>query len=326
MPLFFLSAFPHLPCSPSYRSYQRSNNGLHPKFQRTIHGALPKKKVARILFPRIAMSTSQEVDDPPETTTPASSTTTTTTATSSNIRLGPRGVFVLGVWLSFLIYAAFFSPGEAASPILFEIVKHPLKPHVNTIYFAIFNMLGALGAIYPALLASGEVYQPVPLLPFGVGSLFTGFFSIGPYLAVRKFRSKFDTNKKLTRLASITESKAFGTGLLAFALFCYAIALGVMDEPGTRDALFYERTIELRSLFKTDKLVNVSMIDFALLSVFMWGPLTEDMARRSLFSEKSPTDILTALIILTAPVLGPSLYLVLRPSLDRRSKDVQKRG
>lgn len=234
---------------------------------------------------------------------------------TENIARGPRSISLALIWGVFLMYALFLAPGEGVSPVITEILKHPFNPDVNTIYFSIFNLLGAIGAVYVALLAPAEDEQPVPLGPFGFASLFLGYFGIGPYLALRNFCPQETSKSKLRRLGKITESKAFALGLVVFSIVFYALALGAGDEAGLRDALFYTRTSELVQLFQTDRLVNVSMVDFTLLTLLIWGPLGEDMQRRRLLSEQSPVDAFTALIIMAAPVLGPSLYLLLRPSL-----------
>ena len=71
-------------------------------------------------------------------------------------------------------------------------------------------------------------------------------------------------------------------------------------------------------LFATSKLVHVSTIDLAVLSTFAFEPIREDMARRGWWDEGSPTDAQRnrLLAFCAVPVLGPSLYVALRPPLQ----------
>ena len=54
-----------------------------------------------------------------------------------------------------------------------------------------------------------------------------------------------------------------------------------------------------------------------VLSIFLFEPIKEDMARRGWWDEEAPsTEQLLRLVAFTAlPVLGPSAYVLARPSL-----------
>ena len=64
--------------------------------------------------------------------------------------------------------------------------------------------------------------------------------------------------------------------------------------------------------------MHVSTIDLAVLSTFAFEPIREDMARRGWWDEGSPTDAQRnrLLAFCAVPVLGPSLYVALRPPLQ----------
>ena len=55
-----------------------------------------------------------------------------------------------------------------------------------------------------------------------------------------------------------------------------------------------------------------------MLSTFAFEPIREDMARRGWWDEGSPTDAQRnrLLAFCAVPVLGPSLYVALRPPLQ----------
>jgi hypothetical protein len=63
--------------------------------------------------------------------------------------------------------------------------------------------------------------------------------------------------------------------------------------------------------------VHVSTIDLAILSTFVFEPIREDMARRGWWDEGAANNIVARLAAFSAlPVIGPALYLMLRPPLE----------
>lgn len=68
---------------------------------------------------------------------------------------------------------------------------------------------------------------------------------------------------------------------------------------------------EYGDLFDTVSLVNVSACDLVVLSLMVYLPMREDMKRRGWEDQTAAAVAFCAL-----PVLGPSLYLLLRPSLE----------
>ena len=65
------------------------------------------------------------------------------------------------------------------------------------------------------------------------------------------------------------------------------------------------------TLFDTVSLVNVSACDLIVLSAAVFLPMREDMKRRG-WEDRSAA----AVAFCALPVLGPALYLLLRPSLE----------
>lgn len=61
----------------------------------------------------------------------------------------------------------------------------------TAVFYNIFNALGFLPAMMASMLVGGgsvrKGRQPVPALPFVFGAFALGFFSVGPYLAVRNY-------------------------------------------------------------------------------------------------------------------------------------------
>merc|ERR1712146_441717 len=213
----------------------------------------------------------------------------------------------MGVGL--LSYAAIFAPGgspEATSydlELIRTILSTPFDGTVSPVFIFIFNALGIIPAVLASLLLSGSKGQRIPAAPFVFGSFVVGYFSVSPYLIAREERIDvtyenrgFGTNafeSKLTSLALVTFSS-----YLIFYVF-------------TGGEAFSESVSSYLELFKTSKLVNVSSIDFTILSLAMYDPMKEDMRRRDW--KGYPAQAFCAI-----PALGPSIYLSLRPPLKSR--------
>ena len=110
----------------------------------------------------------------------------------------------------------------------------------------------------------------------------------------------------------VTESRLYGAGLVAASLILINILLNIGDVSAA--------TADFAELFASSKLVHVSTIDFAILSIFAFDPIREDMARRGWWDEDAAqvdnTQLLRLLAFVAVPVLGPCSYLVARPALS----------
>lgn len=209
------------------------------------------------------------------------------------------------VWVLLTIYAFNFAPGgsAAAAAIDLELAKKmistPFDGSGSAIFAAVFNSLGILPAVYGALLLPGGKRQKIPALAFVTTMFAGGFFAIGPYLALRNYRTDV-TKSTRGRGSGAFESKITGLLLTTFALWLayYAVFSGN----------FGAACREYSELFWTQRIVHVSTIDAIILSLFVAEPMREDMARRGF--EGPSAGVLSAI-----PILGPSIYLLLRPPL-----------
>jgi hypothetical protein len=223
-----------------------------------------------------------------------------------------RPVFTLLVWLGFVLYAVDFAPGmgEAAraadQKLLTDLIADPLNPSVTPLFAMIFNMLGILPFIYTSLLLPGAREQkPVPAAPFCIGSFALGFFALGPFLALREFRP-VPAPPKWGWLRAAVESKI--PAVLAMVGALLLVKHGYLTGGGPELDLV-GRVSEYKALFDTQMLVHVSSLDFLILSLFVGDALREDMMRRGWY------DSAKVLAFSIVPVLGPCLYLILRPPL-----------
>lgn len=182
-----------------------------------------------------------------------------------------------------------------------DIIADPFSPAVPSIFVAIFNALGLMPFVYTSLLLPGSRDQIPPTWPFTLASLALGFFALGPYLALRRYRPFPDAAYASPWLTRVMESKL--PALLAFLASLYLAWLAVdgVVSAGGREAYL--------SLFYSQTLPHVSSLDLGLLSLFVVDPLREDMVRRQWYSSGR------LLAFLALPVVGPCLYLLLRPTL-----------
>ena len=227
----------------------------------------------------------------------------------------PRAAMAL-TWIAFSAYVAAFSPGDFAAPGDTELIMKAIDDpsSMNPIFFAVFNALGVLPGVNAALLLPGSKEQrPLPTVPFVASAFALGFGAIGPYLAVREPRPEPIARSELGFFSRyVTESRLYGAGLVAASLILINILLNIGDVSAA--------TADFAELFASSKLVHVSTIDFAILSIFAFDPIREDMARRGWWDEDAAqvdnTQLLRLLAFVAVPVLGPCAYLVARPALS----------
>lgn len=223
-----------------------------------------------------------------------------------------RPLFTGLVWLGFILYAIDFAPGTAEAArnadqkLLTDLIADPLASSVTPLFAMIFNMLGILPFIYASLLLPGSRDQkPVPAAPFCIGSFALGFFALGPYLALREFRPSA-APPKAAWLRRALESKIPSVLAMVGALLLVKHGFITGGAPGLDLA---GRVAEYRALFQAQMLPHVSSLDFLILSLFVGDAMREDMFRRDWYSSAK------VLAFSLVPVLGPCLYLILRPAL-----------
>ena len=218
------------------------------------------------------------------------------------------------LWTGLFAYANYFTTSvnvdeEVANKVLNTAIFTPFDGTLSPIFITIFLFLGILPTVYGSLLLPAAKQQKVWCLPFVGCSFALGFFGIGPYLLLRE---KSPTTQPLT-----IEDRDTGAGLLEFkgtpffllfsAIYLVYFAL-TGDYVGGVASSSLDRWQGYVDLFNTQPLVRISTIDFTILTLAMWDPLEEDMRRRGY---QGPD----AKVFCALPVIGPVLYLLLRPTI-----------
>lgn len=221
--------------------------------------------------------------------------------------MAPTRVLTGAAWAAFIGYAALVAPKSAPevdAALVTQLITLPFSGAANYLFEAQFNALGVMPAVYASLLMPGSKGQkPVPTVPFVAGSFALGYFSIGPYLTLREFREEPVKRSELgwfTR--NVLEAKWNAALLTAFASY---LAFSAATHASA------QQLAEYGTLFDTVSLVNVSACDLIVLSAAVFLPMREDMKRRG-WEDRSAA----AVAFCALPVLGPALYLLLRPSLE----------
>lgn len=216
------------------------------------------------------------------------------------------------VWASLIGWAFLLAPGELGNPSDNELINllvtqpTPRPDSVNEIFFAIWNCFAVVPALIGALEAPVGRGQRLPATPFLAGSGAFGYFALGPYFATRTVREEPVDKEDMGFFSkNVFESKIFG-GLLS------AVAISI---PFSSDLLACDPTTAIAGfsdLFSSSRFVSVACVDIVLMSGLVSVLVAEDAKRRG-WEDKS-TALQAATLLL--PVVGPSLYLLARPSLE----------
>lgn len=235
-----------------------------------------------------------------------------------------RTAAIGALYVLFVVHNIGFGPGSLLDPGTIGQILSGKTQEVNDLVIAVFYGLGVIGNVYGGLLAAGAGKQKrLNSALFSIAGCILGFFGVGPYLAGREY-APVVSREELSRqgpVVKVFESKVFALGTLGLALYVYVTGLGLLAPSEMRDVIFYSCWQDTARLFASDRGIHATLLDGALLSVLMWGPLTEDMRRRGwVFDNENKSSFVNALSILAAPCLGPALYLLLRPQLPSETK------
>lgn len=200
------------------------------------------------------------------------------------------------LWIGFLVYILFFAP--AIQPDTFQPLQTLLSgqiPQVNPVHVSLFSMVGIWLLIYSCMIFADGRQQKYPAWLFVVASLGTGVIGLIPYLALREPNPSFSGQKD----AWLKLMDARSTGLLltisTIVLLSYAAIAGDWSA-------FWQE-------FQTNRFIHGMTLAFCLFGLLLPTLLKDDMARRNLKDSK------IFWLVAFVPLLGPLIYLCLRPAL-----------
>ncbi|XP_065861350.1 uncharacterized protein [Euphorbia lathyris] len=175
---------------------------------------------------------------------------------------------------------------------------------MNQVIVGLWYIMGLWPLVYSMLLlpTGRSSNSKIPVWPFAILSCFGGAYALLPYFVLWRPPPPPVEESELGRWPlNFLESKfTAGVSLAAgLGLFLYA---GLADGDVWKE--FYQ-------YFGGSKFIHVMSLDFILLSAFAPFWVYNDMSARKWFDKGS-----WLLPISVVPFLGPSLYLLLRPSLS----------
>jgi hypothetical protein len=215
---------------------------------------------------------------------------------SSNIKA--RKITLFLIWIGFVAYTLWLAPLD--QPDTWPLAQKLLTLQwnkLNAIIPVIFCLMGVCPMIYACLMFADGRMQKFRAWPYFLGSNFTGVICLLPYLIFRQPNQSF--YGKQDKWLKILERRSTGVALLlsTVGLLVYAIFGGNWSE-------YIQQ-------FQTRHFVHLISLDFCLMCLIF--PLTslleDDMARREF--KDSRIFWLVALV----PLVGPLIYLCLRPNL-----------
>ncbi len=214
--------------------------------------------------------------------------------------LTPNLLFLV-VWIGVLLYMFIWAPSkQPGDPGFGDFTIAYGKS--NPIEWSIFMMVGVWALLYAVILLVENRERFIPSWPFVLGSFGLGMYLMMPYFAVRGVRKKKLKTKK-SLFIKIIDSRILGIILseLGRAIVMYGIiAASIYGKWG----VFVDSFLNVR-------LIQLSTIDFALLTLFFPIVIWSDMKRRNWNNWK-------LFILFCIPLFGSFLYLSMRPRLPEQ--------
>lgn len=207
------------------------------------------------------------------------------------------------LWVGVVAYAFLLAPPN--QPDTVELIKNLSTGKwegINPLIIALFNIMGIWPLIYSCLMFIDGREQKIPAWPFATASFGVGAFALLPYLALRQPNQEFTGSKDI--FLKLLDSRWLGVALTLGTLGL--LSFGVLN--GNWGDFIQE--------WQTSRFIHVMSLDFCLLCLLFPALLGDDMARRGL--KNSQLFWAVALV----PLVGPLLYLCLRPPLSDSGQEV----
>lgn len=215
---------------------------------------------------------------------------------------------LFGFWAGLMYYVTFLSPNQTPSTDLYFLKKLlNLKGddgfRMNEVLVSLWYLMGLWPFVYSMLLLPTARTQRnrIPVWPFLILSFFGGVYVLLPYFILWKPPPPPVEETELKKWPlNFLESKLAAGVLMASGLGLIAYA-GISNGDVWKE--FYQ-------YFRQSKFIHIMSVDFILLSAFAPFWVFHDMTSRKWF-DKGWWLLFPSAI----PLLGPALYLLLRPPL-----------
>ncbi|CAI5476688.1 unnamed protein product [Closterium sp. Yama58-4] len=222
------------------------------------------------------------------------------------------GIFLL--WAGLIAYGAFLAPHQTPYRDQYFLEKLlNLRGDdgfvMNQVLVTLWNLMGVMPGIYAATLVPASRTLPppsnrttIPAWPFLLASFFAGAFALMPFFALwTPGKAAVPTEEERGKVGlRVLESK------ITSALLLLA-ASGLVISAATAPSADW---LEFLQYFQESLMIHVTSMDFVLVNMFLPFWLFNDMAYRN-WAPRDSWGVALPFI----PVIGPALYLVVRPGL-----------
>ncbi len=206
-----------------------------------------------------------------------------------------RRLFLLIVLIGFVVYAFKFAPPDNGHDASFTDLMLGRGPARNPAIFAAFNLLGVIPLMYWALMASDSRSQRLWAWPFALGMMALGSFALLPYLILRS-PAPLPALGRANLLVRWFEGRPF-------ALFVDVALVGLLIY-----GIGWGNRADYVHWFHVSNFIHVMSLDFILMTLLFPVLIWDDMKRRHVSSAST-----LGRIALFVPLLGPAVYLAMRP-------------
>jgi len=218
------------------------------------------------------------------------------------------------LWAGLVAYASWIAPNYTPELDL-EMLKSLLQMggstemSINRVFTALFFVMGTWPGIYAALIVpKGRSGNRVPAWPFLTGSVAFGAFALLPFLALWT-----PASQEAQCPPSLEDLKARGPAgwiprLLETPFFAWYTLLSVLGCVGLAASAGADGWLEFFALFNASKFTHVMTLDFFTLTSLAPFWIDHDARARGWRGRDR-----WLVPLCCAPLLGPALYLVLRP-------------
>ncbi|WIA28357.1 hypothetical protein OEZ86_010904 [Tetradesmus obliquus] len=218
---------------------------------------------------------------------------------------------LLALWAGLMGYVFFLAPNQTPTIDSFVVQKLVgLKAEdpfvVNEVFTSVWNFMGLYPLLYAAMLIPGARSNKLPAWPFVCASVFLGAYALIPYMAL------WEPKSPQQQLPPPEEE--LGGGSKFFMRAAETPWLGAALAAGSAYWLYNAVTaggdawLGYLQFFDESRLCHATSVDFMLCTLLMPFWMSNDAQGRNWDKRGSLVPLLSLL-----PLLGPSLYLVLRP-------------
>lgn len=218
-------------------------------------------------------------------------------------------VLLFFLWGGLMFYIFNLAPNQTPSRDMYFLKKLlNLKGddgfHMNEVLVSLWYIMGLWPLVYSMLLLpfGRSSKSKIPVWPFLLLSCFGGAYALFPYFILWRPPSPPIEEAELSRWPlNFLESKLT-------AGVTIAAGLGIIIYAGVASGDVWS---EFYQYFRESKFIHLTCIDFSLLSAFAPFWVYNDMTARK-WDDKG----IWLLPVSVIPFIGPSLYILLRPSLS----------